>query len=84
MPIRAASASQLPVPQAKKKNTTKKRGERGGQVTMISLLFPAEADQSTLVHLGVALMANRKIKASFTYPYPEYTQLLRRLVWLGS
>ena len=62
MQIRAASASQLPVPQAKKKSTTKKRGRRGGQVAMISLLFPAEADQSTLIHLGVAQMANSKLK----------------------
>lgn len=61
MQIRAASASQLPVPQAKK-NATKRRGGRGGQVTMISLLFPAEADKSTLTHLGVAQMANSKLK----------------------
>ena len=60
MQIRAASALQLPVPQAKK-NTTKKRGGRGGHVTMISLLFPAEADRSTLTHL-VAQMANSKLK----------------------
>ena len=60
MQIRAASALQLPVPQAKK-NTTKKRGSRGGYVTMISLLFPAEADKSTLTHL-VAQMANSKLK----------------------
>ena len=60
MQIRAASALQLPVPQAKK-NTTKKRGGRGGYVTMISLLFPAEADKSTLTHL-VAQMANSKLK----------------------
>ena len=60
MQIRAASVSQLPVPQAKK-NTTKKRGGRGGHVTMISLLFPAEADKSTLTHL-VAQMANSKLK----------------------
>lgn len=60
MQIRAASALQLPVPQAKK-NTTKKRGGRGGHVTMISLLFPAEADKSTLTHL-VAQMANSKLK----------------------
>ena len=61
MQIRAASASQLPVPQAKK-NTTKRRGGREGHVTMISLLFPAEADKSTLTHLGVAQMANNKLK----------------------
>ena len=61
MQIRAASASQLPVPQAKK-NTTKRRGGREGHVTMISLLFPAEADKSTLTHLGVAQMANSKLK----------------------
>ena len=60
MQIRAASALQLLVPQAKK-NTTKKRGGRGGHVTMISLLFPAEADKSTLTHL-VAQMANSKLK----------------------
>ena len=60
MQIRAASALQLPVPQAKK-NTTKKRGGRGGHVTMISLLFLAEADKSTLTHL-VAQMANSKLK----------------------
>ena len=60
MQIRAASTSQLPVPQAKK-NTTKKRGGRGGHVTMISLLFPAKADKSTLTHL-VAQMANSKLK----------------------
>lgn len=61
MQIRAASALQLPVPQAKK-NTTKKRGSRGGYVTMISLLFPAEADKSTLTHHLVAQMANSKLK----------------------
>lgn len=61
MQIRAASALQLPVPQAKK-NTTKKRGGRGGHVTMISLLFPAEADKSTLTHHLVAQMANSKLK----------------------
>lgn len=47
---------------SKKKNTTKRRGGRGGHVTMISLLFPAEADKSTLTHLGVAQMANSKLK----------------------
>lgn len=62
MQIKAARASQLPVPQAKKKNTTKKCGRRGRHVTMIFLLFPAEADQSTLIHLDVAQMANNKLK----------------------
>jgi len=60
MQIRAASASQLPVPQAKK-TLRKSVGRRGGYVTMISLLFPAEADKSTLTHL-VAQMANSKLK----------------------
>lgn len=47
---------------SEKKNTTKKRGGRGGHVTMISLLFPAEADKSTLTHHLVAQMAKSKLK----------------------
>ena len=30
-------------------------------MTMISLLFPADADQSTLIYLAVAQMANSKL-----------------------
>ena len=46
---------------SEKKHYEKARGQ-GRYVTMISLLFPAEADKSTLTHHLVAQMANSKLK----------------------